>query len=246
MQYFIWFSCKGTKFRATFCTQTLFFVTTWLLEGRNINGFFMIIAFIYINFDGTSKNAKKSLALFFLPKNAMRSQKMPNLRFLALKMPGWQPCSLLFFSLLSRHRTNRSIRPRWPTFCSPKGRSATDWVAKNRRRAFACGLSPFPPSPRLRGGLADSHNCLPFSRRPACCGRREATYYLAFCDISLQQLHLMLREMRALLLRGGLWLSCRTPFIQTLYFRKYVDDRVDSFRVNLFSPYCTQLLSKQR
>ncbi len=38
------------------------------------------------------KNAKKSLALLFLPKSAMGSQKMPNLRFLALKMPSWQPC----------------------------------------------------------------------------------------------------------------------------------------------------------
>ncbi len=37
------------------------------------------------------KNAKKSLALLWLPKNAMRSQKMPKLRFLALKMPSWQP-----------------------------------------------------------------------------------------------------------------------------------------------------------
>ncbi len=41
------------------------------------------------------KNAKRSLALFFVPENATRSQKMPNLRFLALKMPSWQPCQLL-------------------------------------------------------------------------------------------------------------------------------------------------------
>ena len=54
------------------------------------------------------KNAKKSLALFFLPKNARRSQKVPNLRFLALKMPSWQPCiSPSLFGVVAA--TNHSV-----------------------------------------------------------------------------------------------------------------------------------------
>ncbi len=70
------------------------FVKTWLLE-RKKNRFFMIIAFIFIKFDGT-KNCQKmpnrAWHFCFFQKNAMRSQKMPNLRVLALNMPSWQPC----------------------------------------------------------------------------------------------------------------------------------------------------------
>ena len=72
----------------------IFFVTSWLLERRKNNGFFMIIAYIYIIFlelEKVPKSAKKSLALFFLPKNAMKVSKNAKFAFFGTKNASWQP-----------------------------------------------------------------------------------------------------------------------------------------------------------
>ncbi len=45
----------------------------------------MIIAYIYIHFDGTSKNAKKSLALLFLPKKCHEVSKNAKFAFFGTK-----------------------------------------------------------------------------------------------------------------------------------------------------------------
>ncbi len=72
MQYFIWFSCTSTKFRATFCTQALFFVTTWLLKRRKKMSFYYYCIYLY-NFLGHQKCQK-------MPKRVWHFcffQKMP-------------------------------------------------------------------------------------------------------------------------------------------------------------------------
>ncbi len=84
-----------SKFRAIFCTQTYFLSQHDYLREEKIMGFkWLLHIFIYILM-GHQKMPKRAWHFCFFQKMPWGLKKMPNLRFLALKMPSWQPWSLV-------------------------------------------------------------------------------------------------------------------------------------------------------
>ena len=67
----------------------------------------MIFVFICINFERTSKNDKKcqkELGTFLPSRKFHDVSKMPDLRFLAPKMPSWQPLAKLCAQNVARQK----------------------------------------------------------------------------------------------------------------------------------------------